>query len=99
MKNVLKYIGFCFLGVVILLYLAFLIVPPFINLDNYKSEIQKLVKENSKLNIDYSSLKLYSTPLLSIGVDVKDINIFYDDDSSLLKISKLWHKIKWTFSI
>ena len=89
MKNVLKYIGFCFLGVVILLYLAFLIVPPFVNLDNYKSEIQKLVKENSKLNIDYSSLKLYSTPLLSIGVDVKDINIFYDDDSSLLKISKL----------
>lgn len=89
MRNVFKYTGFIFAGILILLYLVFLIVPAFINLDSYKSDIQKLVKENSKLNLDYSSLKLYSTPMLSIGVEIKDINVFYDDKTSLLKTSRL----------
>ena len=89
MKNVLKYIGYSILGLVLFIYLAFLIVPPFINLDNYKNDIQKIVKETSKLNLDYSSLKIYTTPLLSAGIEIKDLNIFYDDKTSLLKTDKI----------
>ncbi len=89
MKKVLKYIGCTFAGIIILVYLAFLIAPYFIDLTPYKADIQKLVKENSKLNLDYSSLKLYSTPVLSVGVEIKDINVFYDDKTSLLKTGRV----------
>lgn len=72
-----------------LIYLAFLIVPPFINLDGFKSEIQKQVLDNTKLNLNYSKLRLYSTPVLSVGVIIENIEIKLDDNSTLFKTPRI----------
>lgn len=89
MKKFIKILSITFLSFVGILYILFLIVPPFINLDKYKPQIQQLVKENSKLNLDYSKLKIYTTPLLSAGIILKDINVTFDDNTSILKTDKI----------
>lgn len=75
------------------LYAAFLALPPIFNsvydLDKYKSDIQKLVKENAKLNLDYSKIKIYTTPMLSIGAIIEDINVTLDDKSSVFIADKI----------
>ena len=71
------------------LYGAFLIAPFCINLESFKPEIQKLVKESAKLNLDYSSLKLYTTPMLSAGVKVEDVKITLDDGSLVFSTDKI----------
>ncbi|MBR1617747.1 AsmA family protein [bacterium] len=85
----LKYFGMFITGILAFSYLFFLILPPFINIDNYKSTIQTLVKDNTKLNIDYSKIKFYSTPLLSVGVIVKDLNITFDDNTTFFSADKV----------
>lgn len=76
-----------------LLYLTFLIAPPIFNavydLDKHKKDIQKIVKNSAKLNLDYSKIKIYSTPLLSIGAIIEDINVTLDDKSSVFKAQKI----------
>ena len=88
MNKYLKITAITIASVLITLYVLFLIVPPFINLDNYKGDIQKLVKDNSKLNLNYSKLKLYSTPMLSFGVILNEPDIKFDDGSTLLAAKK-----------
>ena len=89
MKLFLKVLAIIIVSILGLSYLAFLIVPNFINLDKYKPAIQKMVLDNSKLNLDYSKLKLYSTPLLSLGVKIEDAKITYSDNSELFYSPKI----------
>ncbi len=93
MKKFLKITGVFILSIIILLYLAFLIIPPVINftskLDNYKPDVQKLVKQYTKLNLDYSKIKLYSTPMLSIGAIIENIEVKLDDNSTLFSSPKI----------
>lgn len=72
-----------------LLYAAFLALPCFVKLDSFKPEIQKIVKENAKLNLDYSSLKLYTTPMLSLGVIVENPKVTLGDNSILFSSDKI----------
>ena len=88
MKKFLKYFGITFGIIFIVLYILFLIIPPFVNLDGFKYQIQKIVKDSTKLNIDYSKLKIYTTPFLSTGVKIEDLEIKLDDNSHVLKTSK-----------
>lgn len=89
MKKFLKVSGILLGSILILSYLAFLIVPYFINLDNYKSDVQKIFKDSTKLNLDYSSIKLYSTPLLSFGAIINDLKITLDDGSTFISTPKI----------
>ncbi len=89
MKSFLKILAITFVSIIGLSYLAFLIIPHFINLDKYKPAIQKMVLDNSKLNLNYSKLKLYSTPLWSLGVKIEDIEITYSDNSKLFYSPKI----------
>ncbi len=74
-------------------YVAFLIVPPIFNaaydLNQHKSDIQKIVKDNAKLNLDYSKIKIYTTPLLSAGAIVENINVTLDDKTSVFSAEKI----------
>ena len=64
MKKTLKIIGLIFLSLFIIVEIAFvLILPNVINLANYKDDIQTLVKEQAKLDVDYRNAKLVTTPL------------------------------------
>lgn len=75
------------------LYIAFLIAPPIFNatydINKHKNDIQKIVKESTKLNLDYSKIKIYTTPMLSIGAIIEDLNITLDDESSVLSARKI----------
>ena len=78
------------LGVI---YIAFLIVPPIFNafydLNQHKNDIQKIVKDSAKLNLDYSKIKIYTTPLLSVGAIIENINVTLDDKSSVFSADKI----------
>ena len=89
MKKFFKILNICILSLVVLVYLAFLIAPSFVNLDFLKPQIQQITKDTSKLNLDYSKLKIYTTPLLSVGVVLEDLNITFDDNTSLFKTDKI----------
>lgn len=70
-----------------------MIVPPIFNatynLDKHKDDIQKIVKQSAKLNLDYSKIKIYTTPMLSAGVIIENLNIFLDDNSSVFKADRI----------
>lgn len=72
------------LSILVILYLAFLfVVPNVINLNNYKKDIQKLVTENTKLNLDFENLKIVTTPLLKAGVNIKNVSLSYPDGKNI----------------
>lgn len=83
MKPFIKIFAIVIVSILVLSYLAFLIIPNFINLDKYKPDIQKMVLDNSKLNLDYSKIKLYSTPLLSLKIKIENAKITFSDNSEL----------------
>ena len=71
-------------GLVFLAYLAFLFVlPNAIDLNQYKPMVQKLVKEQIPLNVDFKNAKITTTPLLSIGVKADDISVQFEDGKTL----------------
>lgn len=75
------------------IYVLFLVIPPIFNavydIDKHKSDIQKIVKEAAKLNLDYSKIKIYTTPMLSAGAIIEGLNITLDDKSSLFSADKI----------
>lgn len=93
MNKNLKIFLIVFASIIAFLYIVFLVFPPIFNatfdFEKYKTDIQKIVKDSSKLNLDYSSIKIYTTPFLSAGVIVDDVNVYFDDNSTLLKSSKI----------
>ena len=93
MKKFISILSITVLTFIILLYIAFLAVPPLFNIfydiDKHKNDIQKIVKDSAKLNLDYSKIKIYTTPLLSAGIIINDINVTLDDKSSVLKAEKI----------
>lgn len=93
MKKIFKIFSIVILTVLCLLYAAFLLIPPIFNkvfdFDKYKSDIQKIAKDSSKLNLDYSKIKIFTTPLLSFGVSIEDIKITLPDNSELFKTPKI----------
>ena len=73
----LKKFGILFGCIITFIYLLFLILPfalsPLAN--SYTSDIEKLVKDVSGLELKISKLGLYSTPILSLGVRAEEIEI------------------------
>ncbi len=85
----LKYFTVFVVSVLAILYIAFLTIPYFIKTDFIKPIVQDLVKQNSKLNLNYDELKFYTTPMLSAGAELKGINVTFDDNSSLFKADRI----------
>ena len=54
-----------------------------IDLNKYKPEVQKLTKEQTKLNIDFENAKIITTPLLEAGIKAENISIKLPDNSIL----------------
>lgn len=68
------------------LYLCFLLVlPNVINLNAYKSDLQKVVKNSCGLTVDFDGAKIVTTPMLSAGVKVKSCSVSIPDDTPFLK--------------
>ncbi len=84
MKKFFKITGYVLLSVIIVLYLAFLfVIPHTINLNNYKSQIQQLVKDNTNLIVDFDKVDVITGPLLDAGVKATNLKVKLPDDSVL----------------
>ncbi len=88
-------IGFLYVISILLIgfYMAFLTAPLIVNkfydFEQFKPIVQKLIKENSKLNLNYNSIKIYTTPMLSIGASVDNISVDFDDKTNFINIEKV----------
>lgn len=90
MKKILKFLGIAIISILVILYLAFLFVlPNAFNLEQFKPEIQKTVKEQTNLNLDFSDPKISVTPWLEAGIKLNDIKISLPDNSELLNADSL----------
>ncbi len=94
MKNFFKITGYVVAGILLCMYLAFLfILPNKIDLNPYKPQLQKLVKENSGLDIDFAKIKIITSPLLEAGIKTKNISIKLPDGSVLFHADSLKTKV------
>lgn len=94
MKNFFKHLGFIALGVIILAYAGFLFVlPNVINLNQYLPEVQKLAKEQAKLDVNLENAKVITTPLLGAGVKAENISVKLPDNSVLFSAESVKTRI------
>lgn len=84
MKTFFKYVFIIIFSALFTLYMEFLFaLPKFVNLDGFKEDIQKIVKEQADLTLDYNNLKIVTTPLLSAGIKADDISLKLPDGSEI----------------
>ena len=94
MKKFFKVTGYVAATFVAVLYMAYLfILPNVIKLDKFKPDIQKLVVENTGVNLNYGKAKLVTSPFLEFGIKVNDINLSLPDNSTLLKADNIKGKV------
>ncbi len=94
MKKFIKVTGITIISIIIVLYLAFLFVlPNVVNIDKFKPDIQKIVKEQSNLNFDFEKAKISVTPLLSAGITMNGITVKLPDSSELAVANSLTARI------
>lgn len=94
MKRFWKIFGFTTLGILAILYLAFLfILPSAIDLNQYKADVQKLAKEQANLDINFENVKIITTPLLGAGIKADNISIKLPDGSLLFSADNLKTRI------
>ena len=86
MKKLFKILGITLGSILIILYLSFLfILPNIVDLNKFKPDIQKIVKEQTNLTIDFDNAKISVTPLLSAGLKADNLRILLPDESELIK--------------
>ena len=94
MKKFLKITGILVLAAIVLAYLVFLFVlPRKVDLNVYKAEVQKLVLEQAKMNLDFENIQLYTTPALEAGVKIKGLSVKLPDESDLITTDNIRAKI------
>jgi len=85
-----KIFGFTTLGIATLAYLSFLFVlPNAIDINKFKPEIQKIAKEQAKLDLNFENAKVITTPLLGVGLKTENISIKLPDGSILFSADSL----------
>ena len=94
MKQFLKVAGYIVLSVLLCLYLVFLFVlPRKIDLNVYKPELQKLVKDNTNLDVDFGKVDVITSPFLEAGIKTNDIKVKLPDGSMLFSADSFKGKI------
>ena len=90
MKKFFKILGIILLIFFAIFYICFLFVlPKKIDLNAYKSDLQKIVKEQANLNLDYGNVQVITTPLLAAGVKIDNINIKLPDNSEIFSTDSI----------
>ena len=90
MKLFLKILGYTLLSIVILVYLGFLFVlPNAVDLNKYIPDLQKIVKEQTNLDLKLENVKIITTPLLGAGIKTENISVKMPDGSLLFSADSL----------
>ena len=82
MKKFLKIAGIIFGSVMLIAYGAFLFLLPRYDINQYKADLQKIVKEQVNLDLNFENAKIITTPLLGVGVKADDISVKLPDGSA-----------------
>ncbi len=86
MKIFFKITGILIILLLLILYLLFLFVlPKAVDLNQFKPDLQKIVKEQTNLLLDFDNPQISTTPLLSAGVTAENISIKLPDNSEVIK--------------
>lgn len=85
MKKILKVSTISTLSLIVVLYVAFLLMPFLINLNNFMPEIKKITKEQIGLNIEVTNPKLIATANLQAGLKTDRILVKLPDNSVLFE--------------
>lgn len=96
MNKKLKITGIILLLFFAVIYLFYILILPAIAthiINGQKSEIQKIVNLNSGLALDYSNLKVITTPMLAAGIKADSIVINMPDGKSLIKTGETTFRI------
>lgn len=84
MNKFLKYFGYTLAGAIVLAYAGFLFVlPNVIDLNQYKTDVQKIAKEQAKLDVNFENARIITTPLLGAGIKADNISVKLPDNSVL----------------
>lgn len=79
---------------VVLVYAAFLFVlPNVINLNDYKSDFQKLAKESVNLDFDVQDMKIVTAPSLKAGVALSGVKLSYPNGKEIAAVKNAQVKI------
>lgn len=94
MKKLFKILGITLGSLLVVLYLSFLfILPNAVDLNKFKPDIQKIVKEQTNLTLDFDNAQISVTPLLSAGLKADNFRITLPDESELLKADSFTGRI------
>ena len=94
MKKFWKIFGFCVLGIICLAYLSFLfILPNAVDINKFKPDIKKTVKEQAGLDVNFENAKIITTPLLGVGLKAEKFSVNLPDDSLLFSADSLKTRI------
>lgn len=94
MKIFFKTLGILCLLLVFAAYFAFLFVlPKKVDLNAYKADLQKIVKEQAFLNVDFEDVHIVTTPLLEAGIKLSGLKITLPDNSEFLATDNVRVKI------
>ena len=80
-------------SIIAVFYALFLFVLPLVNLNFLKKDIQKIVKDSVKLNLDIENIKIVTTPNLKAGVRIDGIELAYLNGKNILQLDKAETKI------
>ncbi|MCR5260475.1 MAG: hypothetical protein K6C94_01420 [Candidatus Gastranaerophilales bacterium] len=90
MKKFLKIVGILFLVLFVCLYFEFLFVfPDKIDLNKYKPALVAAAKREANLNVDFSNVKLVTTPFFAVGIKIDDLKITLPDNSLLFSADSI----------
>lgn len=94
MKIFFKYLFIIVFSALFALYAEFLFaVPKFVNLDFFKEDIQQIIKEQTKMTLDYKNTKIITTPLLGIGIKADDVSLKLPDGSEIFSADSVKGRI------
>ena len=94
MKRVLKIAGYSVLSILFILYLSFLfILPKSVDLNKYKPDLQKAVKDNTGLTLDFDRVEVITSPFLEAGIRTKNIKVKFPDNTELFSADAFKAKV------
>ncbi len=78
------------LSLLIVIDLVFVFgLPRFIDLNQYKSDIQQIAKEQADLDIDFENAEVITTPLFSVGAKINNISVKLPDKTLLFSADSI----------
>lgn len=93
MKKALKIFGITVFTILTILYITFLVLPFTIDINKYVPLVKDIVKEQANMDLELDSVKLFTTPMLEIGLKTGKLNLKLTDGSSVIKADKIKTKI------